>query len=75
MTGNIAERMEMVQAELGDLMKELKETPSPTEFVDSVCWNCSRAHKFYLPNDHKAYYRPCKGWLETHTCEFAPRRR
>jgi len=72
MGGNIAERMDMVRTELGDLIADLKES-SATEFVDPVCWNCSRAHKFYLPGDSKACYRPCKGWQEFHTCDLAPR--
>lgn len=75
MGGNIAERMDMVRTELGDLIAELNDADSPNEFVDPVCWNCSRAYKFYLPGDPKPCYRPCKGWQETHTCEFAPRGR
>jgi len=75
MGGNIAERMDMVRTELGDLIADLKDSSSATEFVDPVCWNCGRAHKFYLPGDPKAFYRPCKGWLEFHTCELAPRGR
>lgn len=69
----LARRMDCVIGDMGHLIDELKGKPGRIgSFTDPVCWNCSRAHKFYLPNDQKAYYRPCKGWLETHTCEFAP---
>lgn len=70
----LAERMDCVIDDMGKLIADLRgQDRRVSSFIDPVCWNCSKAYKFYLPDSRNPCYRACKGWLETHTCDYAPR--